>query len=52
LRDGRCNLLFASVQGADPRGLGLQVMAAHVMDFEHWTYRYLMKQGKLCVYGE
>lgn len=31
---------------------GTQVMAAHVMDFEHWTYRYLMSQGKLCVYGD
>jgi len=27
-------------------------MAAHVMDFEHWTYRYLMSQGKVCVYGD
>jgi hypothetical protein len=31
---------------------GVQVMAAHVMDFEHWTYRYLMSQGKVCVYGD
>ena len=29
-----------------------KVRPAHVMSFEHWTYRYLQSQGKLCVYGD
>ena len=30
----------------------MQVRAAHEMQFEHWTYRFLQSQGKLCVYGD
>ncbi len=30
----------------------LEVRPAHNMPFEHWTMRYLMSTGKLCVYGE
>jgi hypothetical protein len=30
----------------------LEVRPAHNMPFEHWTMRYLMSKGKLCVYGE
>jgi len=29
-----------------------RVRPAHVMSFEHWTYRYMMSKGKLCVYGD
>jgi len=28
------------------------VVSTHLTHFEHWAYRYLMQQGKLCVYGE
>jgi len=29
-----------------------KVMAAHLMGFEHWVYRYLQSKGKLCIYGD
>eukprot|EP00873_Tetraselmis_striata_P021946 jgi/Tetstr1/442210/TSEL_030357.t1 len=29
-----------------------KVLDTHMMGFEHWVYRYLMSQGKMCVYGE
>jgi hypothetical protein len=29
-----------------------KVRPAHALDFEHWSYRWLMSQGKLCVYGD
>ena len=29
-----------------------KVRPAHMMAYEHWTFRYLMSKGKLCVYGE
>ncbi|QDZ19633.1 sialyltransferase [Chloropicon primus] len=29
-----------------------KVRPAHMMAFEHWTFRYMMSKGKLCVYGE
>ena len=29
-----------------------KVRPAHIMSFEHWTFRYMMSRGKLCVYGE
>ena len=29
-----------------------KVSPTHKIQFEHWSYRYLMKQGKVCVYGE
>jgi hypothetical protein len=30
----------------------MTVRPAHEMAFEHWTYRFLQSQGKLCVYGD
>jgi len=29
-----------------------KVRPAHLMAFEHWSYRYLMSKKKLCVYGD
>ncbi|XRB18485.1 glycosyltransferase family 29 [Pseudoscourfieldia marina] len=29
-----------------------KVRAAHDMPFEHWSFRFLMSKGKLCVYGD
>ena len=29
-----------------------KVRPAHMMSFEHWTFRFMMSKGKLCVYGE
>ena len=31
---------------------GATVMPTHMMKFEHWVYRYLQSEGKLCVYGD
>lgn len=29
-----------------------KVRPAHMMAYEHWTFRYMMHKGKVCVYGE
>jgi len=29
-----------------------KVSQAHAMAYEHWAYRYLMSEGRLCIYGD
>lgn len=31
---------------------GAKVLKAHFIHLEHWVHRYLMSQGKVCVYGD
>ena len=43
---------FSGDMGGKYFAKAVKVRPAHEMGFEHWTYRYLQSQGKLCVYGD
>ena len=43
---------FSGNMGGKYFATSQKVRPAHAMSFEHWTYRYLQSQGKLCVYGD
>ena len=43
---------FSGDMGGKYFARSVKVRPAHEMMFEHWTYRYLESQGKLCVYGD
>jgi hypothetical protein len=43
---------FSGDMGGKYFAKAMKVRPAHEMMFEHWTYRFLQSQGKLCVYGD
>ena len=44
--------VFSGDMGGKYFAKSMTVRPAHEMAFEHWTYRFLHSQGKLCVYGD
>ena len=43
---------FSGDMGGKYFAKATKVRDAHSMGFEHWAYRYLQSQGRLCVYGD